>query len=525
MKDLLRDILSGGSDEVVLVDKKLSVTVATDGVLDFTHQSNKEDIIGEKLSTVIPFATYVNELIESDDKYRLPNPVTIEASHGYYKIQNHESGLQVTHIVENTPSTHFVIRTEKVGTGLDDVHTAVYITELAENEVVSSHVKRVLNYDVDFIAEIHNPELVTVISPDSTVVETTPVLGSSGGNILELVHPSDESEFIDLTTRVCNESVVESRCLRLQTDDNQWRVFELTARPATHHPVIDTAIISGRDITDQYFFEQRRQVINRVLRHDLRNEMNVVLGHAKILEENVDASLRSHATQVRKKADSLMSLGEEVREIDKELNRTSRRTRQVNIQRVITELVDTIHQTHDSAVFKLSVEKTFVLGNGLVKTAIRHVIENAIEHNHRSEEDVIVNIECRAVDDGLVEVTVIDNGPGIPKGETGVINTGVETQLDHISGLGLWMVKWIMESVNGEVEFDTESVEGTKVTLQFQQSALSPSDDVDSDDPDPIGSPDTVIDELSGDSTRAELFDDIENETRSDSEIQTTTRE
>jgi signal transduction histidine kinase len=64
-----------------------------------------------------------------------------------------------------------------------------------------------------------------------------------------------------------------------------------------------------------------------------------------------------------------------------------------------------------------------------------------------------------------VRVSIADSGPQIPKEEIDVFGDG-ETQLRHSSGVGLWLVTWIVESYGGEVSFE-RSAEGNVVTLVF----------------------------------------------------------
>ncbi|MCF2207926.1 hypothetical protein KVP02_09730, partial [Halobacterium salinarum] len=42
------------------------------------------------------------------------------------------------------------------------------------------------------------------------------------------------------------------------------------------------------DITDQKHREQELELLNRIIRHDIRNDMAVVLGWAELLEDHVD---------------------------------------------------------------------------------------------------------------------------------------------------------------------------------------------------------------------------------------------
>ncbi|MDZ7731370.1 MAG: ATP-binding protein [Natrialbaceae archaeon] len=60
-------------------------------------------------------------------------------------------------------------------------------------------------------------------------------------------------------------------------------------------------------------------------------------------------------------------------------------------------------------------------------------------------------------------MTIVDNGPGIPDHELAVLDEGEETPLQHGSGLGLWLVYWLVDKSNGSLEFETGE-DGTSVT-------------------------------------------------------------
>ena len=75
-----------------------------------------------------------------------------------------------------------------------------------------------------------------------------------------------------------------------------------------------------------------------------------------------------------------------------------------------------------------------------------------------------------AVDEtaGRVDVTVSDNGPGIPETERAVFRAGSETDLRHGSGLGLWLAYWAVTSVGGDLSFADRDPRGSRVTLSYR---------------------------------------------------------
>lgn len=97
----------------------------------------------------------------------------------------------------------------------------------------------------------------------------------------------------------------------------------------------------------------------------------------------------------------------------------------------------------------------------LFSVVVKEVIENALSHaGPETTVDVAVQMT-----ESTIEVTVSDDGPGIPVSELGPVRAGEETPLDHTSGLGLWLVQWGVQSLGGSVSIDSDG-SGTTVRLR-----------------------------------------------------------
>lgn len=116
-------------------------------------------------------------------------------------------------------------------------------------------------------------------------------------------------------------------------------------------------------------------------------------------------------------------------------------------------------------------EKIAVHAHPLVESALRNVIENAVEHNDK--ETARITIESVSADRAgadFIEIRIADNGPGIPAGEREVLKRGYETRLEHTSGLGLWLVNWIVVESDGQIRFEENGPDGSVVCLQFKRA-------------------------------------------------------
>lgn len=77
-----------------------------------------------------------------------------------------------------------------------------------------------------------------------------------------------------------------------------------------------------------------------------------------------------------------------------------------------------------------------------------------------------VRLEATASEPDVV-IEISDNGPGIPETELEPLRAGMETALEHTSGLGLWIANWIVEASGGTLSFAANDPRGTVVRIEL----------------------------------------------------------
>ena len=102
----------------------------------------------------------------------------------------------------------------------------------------------------------------------------------------------------------------------------------------------------------------------------------------------------------------------------------------------------------------------------LFEQALDEAVENAVTHSDQSPPEVAITID-RDSDPDHVYISVADNGPGIPDIEQRVIESGEETPLQHSLGIGLWMMKWVVTTLGGELTIADNEPRGSVVTFQL----------------------------------------------------------
>ncbi|KAB1188727.1 MULTISPECIES: histidine kinase N-terminal 7TM domain-containing protein [Haloferax] len=333
----------------------------------------------------------------------------------------------------------------------------------------------------EFRALIENSrDVITVLDESGVRKYTSPsmadVLGYDpeslvGEHVLDLVHPDDrdtvERRLVDA---ICGDEPVRSE-FRVRHKNGTWCRFETVGVNLLDDPAVDGIVLNSRDVTNRHRYEQRLRVLNRVLRHDLRNDMNVILGHADLLlDERIPVESKDHARTIKRKARSLVELSEQTRNIDTTLNRKSEGLTPVEIVARIESHLDTIESEYPQAIVHRTLpDEQWVYADELVESGLKNLIDNALEHNDRILPEVGVSIEATPVSDDFVEIRITDNGPGIPQAELSVLESGTETPLQHISGLGLWLVHWIIDRSNGHLRFTENEPRGTVAIVRLQQ--------------------------------------------------------
>jgi signal transduction histidine kinase len=246
------------------------------------------------------------------------------------------------------------------------------------------------------------------------------------------------------------------------TDGADYRVYEATTSPIGDHT--DRTVgytVSFADVTARELRRQRLEVLNRALRHNLRNDMTVVVGNADLLGERVADDHRALADAVSRRGRALQRLGEKARDAEAVLADDTA-PRDVSVTSVCDDLVRRARESFPDADVAASVPDglTVTARVTVLDTVLWNLVENALDHG----DDPSVRLAATDMGDG-VEFVVADDGPGIPTAELEAIRSRTEPDLSHGSGLGLWIVRWGTRVLGADLTFEDRGPTGTRVTV------------------------------------------------------------
>ncbi|WP_424017610.1 PAS domain-containing sensor histidine kinase [Halorientalis pallida] len=279
---------------------------------------------------------------------------------------------------------------------------------------------------------------------------------------LEAIHPEDRSAVQDAMARLsAGESVDMEYRVNPQQDYSRW--VWVQAEPIFEAGEVVRIVGFTRDVTDRRRRERQLRVIDTILRHNLRNDLNTVIGHAEYVSEHPEDDPPAHAEAIERTAQALLRKAEKQRRTIELLTDPVAPCR-IDVTTTIEDAVATVEDHYPDAEIETDLPPSLpVRALGEIGTAFQELLGNAAKH---ADDAPWIRITAAQVDDRAV-VEIEDTCPPIPEYEYRVL-TG-EQEMDgvtHTSGLGLWLVYWVVDLSDGTISFETDE-DGNTVTVSL----------------------------------------------------------
>lgn len=227
---------------------------------------------------------------------------------------------------------------------------------------------------------------------------------------------------------------------------------------------------------EQRLEEQRDglEVINELLRHDIRNHLMIIQGHTDLLQTIVPRQGDEHLDTIRGKSQNAISLTADARDLTNVILEGKSDLQPVELIDCLSEQLESVSSTfpHVTINFDTSDPEIPVLADSMLSAVFRNLFWNAIQHNDTAHPEIRIRTEASEHE---VIVTISDNGPGIPddrkdaifgKGEKGIYSSG--------TGIGLFLVQQLIDRYDGEVRVDDNDPRGAMFTVSLQPGHCLP---------------------------------------------------
>jgi PAS domain S-box-containing protein len=292
----------------------------------------------------------------------------------------------------------------------------------------------------------------------------------------DLIHPEDRERVEEAVETAVDDDDPFEITYRIRTagGDERW-VWER----GRHVEAGDAGaeLLEGfiTDITRQRRYERRLEeqrddleVLNEVLRHDVRNDLQLIAAAVEELE-------RAGATEdvietLSETTDHAVELTTTAREMAEVMLSTEGELQRVDLRPALAGEIDDIRSAYPGAVVEPDGElpSVQVRANDLLESVFRNVLKNAIQHNDEPVPEVSV-AATEAAD--TVTVRVADNGPGVPDDQKSEVFGKSEAGLESAgAGIGLYLVKTLVEGYGGDVRLEDNDPEGAVVVIELPRA-------------------------------------------------------
>lgn len=215
--------------------------------------------------------------------------------------------------------------------------------------------------------------------------------------------------------------------------------------------------------------------------HELRTPMNGVIGMTDLLlATELDDEQREYASTVRESANGLMAIINDILDFSRiDAGKMSIRTAPCDLRKTISEVTTLLAVRAAGKGLRLSVMYPASVPSRVVGDAMRirqvamNLVGNAIKFTETGSVEIRVDCHRTAGTDAIFTLAVTDTGIGIPADKLGAIFEKF-TQVDGSTsrsyggtGLGLTIVKQLMELMGGTVSVESRLGEGSKFRVML----------------------------------------------------------
>nr|WP_254714866.1 PAS domain S-box protein [Natranaeroarchaeum aerophilus] len=262
--------------------------------------------------------------------------------------------------------------------------------------------------------------------------------------------------------------------------EGQDTIIDVSIRPITDESgEVVFLVPEGRDITEFKEREQLLRVLNRLLRHNIRNDLTAIRGYAGTLADSVsDPELIEYAGQIDAAADNLLSTSEKAKEMVDLILAPVRDTATLDVEPVVKTVSRSLRREYPAATVTVAIEESVVAEcDERLGIVLEQLIENGIEHTTGDQPHVDVRVSGRG---DTARIEIADTGPGIPEDEWSMINEEVRdapTQLRHGKGIGLILTQWIVDEFGGSVQYTERPETGSLVIVRLPAASAAEQND------------------------------------------------
>lgn len=218
--------------------------------------------------------------------------------------------------------------------------------------------------------------------------------------------------------------------------------------------------------------------------HDLKNPLTAVSAFADILINDKDLSKEQHddfLNEIIKASERMFFIVKNLLDVNAiEQGKLNTKLEKISLISVVEELhsqfKDALQKKNITLNIKNEIEESFVLADyNLSLQVVQNILSNAIKFSQK-DKNIFVTLR-NSKDNEYIELSIKDEGPGFTEEDKKklfkkfVKLSARPTAGEHSTGLGLSIVKKLIEMMNGKIELVSEAGKGAEFIISFVKAS------------------------------------------------------
>ena len=201
----------------------------------------------------------------------------------------------------------------------------------------------------------------------------------------------------------------------------------------------------------------------RLLDHDIQNHLTAISGYTDAIDPAAVDSRVDPVAGIRDRSADIEQLLETANAVI-ESEAGDGGFERVDLAGVLREQIGVVRGDAPEADIETRIDEgLYVESNQFIGEVFHNILDNAVTHN--PTDDLRIAVAAVATEDGVV-VEIADDGRGIPDPvRDSLFDPGVRTNESDGDGLGLYLVRKLVESYGGRVAVRDRSPTGTRFRL------------------------------------------------------------
>ncbi len=281
----------------------------------------------------------------------------------------------------------------------------------------------------------------------------------------DLLHPEDHDRAMQaMRAHLQGNEPRYEVTYRIKKKDNGYKWFRDVGKVTEADEDGEYKKVTGIVIDIDASKEAERQIaelndtlrlLNKIMRHDIVNHMQVTQSAIELYEESEDEELLEKASRRMQQGISLIK---RMRGLES-MVATGKKLEPIDVREVAEEVMA-------DCTIECSVDgEAVVMADEALHSVLRNLLDNAVKHGDASH--VAVELSCS---DDACTIRVADDGTGIPdEAKERLFEEGFSHGDSAGSGLGLYIVRQTVERYGGSIRVEDNEPQGTVFDIQLQK--------------------------------------------------------